>query len=86
MYNLVIDSYGYEELYNSPFGEMLVAAFGSPAPQPSDPVPVGFPGMPAVPPGTTAVVVLPDGVEEAVGPGSHNFRSGAPSARERELG
>ncbi|MNT53580.1 Flagellin [compost metagenome] len=46
---------GYEELYNSPFGEMLVASFGSPAPQPSDPVPP-FLGHP---PGTTFAQAFP---------------------------
>jgi flagellin len=58
MYNLVLDSYGYEELYNSPFGEMLVAAFGSPAPQPSDPVPPVAP-FTAFPPGTTFAEAFP---------------------------
>lgn len=55
LYNLVFEAFGYEELYNSPFGEMLVAAFGSPAPQPSDPVPP-FLGHP---PGTTFAQAFP---------------------------
>lgn len=60
MYQTVMDVYGYEELYNSPFGEMLVAAFGSPAPQPSDPLPpFPLPGMPTFPPGTTFAQAFP---------------------------
>lgn len=60
MYQLVLDVYGYEELYNSPFGEMLVASFGSPAPQPSDPMPpFPIPGMPVFPPGTTFAQAFP---------------------------
>lgn len=59
MYQTVMDSFGYEELYNSQWGEMLVAAFGSPAPAPSDPVPPGLPGLPPYTPGTTFAELFP---------------------------
>lgn len=54
MYSFVLGAFGYSELYNSQWGEMLVSEFGTPAPKPTDPVPT--PPPPATspfPPGTT---------------------------------
>lgn len=39
MGQFIIDSYGYEELYNSPFQEFLAGFIGSPIPLPTDLVP-----------------------------------------------
>jgi flagellin len=60
MYNFVVQSYGYEELYNSPFSEMLVAQFGTPMPKPTDVIPTPPPPTPSpYPPGTTFAQAFP---------------------------
>lgn len=58
LHQVVLDSFGYEELFNSKYGEMLVAAFGSPAPSPSDPVPLVGP-FANLPPGSTFADAFP---------------------------
>lgn len=67
----VLDIFGYEDLYNSKYGEMLVAAFGSPAPEPDDPVPP-IPPFTSFPPGTTFAQAFPkklvvDGTAQQMG-------------------
>jgi flagellin-like hook-associated protein FlgL len=54
----VINMYGYEDLYNSPYQELLAGYMGSPIPAPNDPVPPP-PLGPAAPPGTTWAQLFP---------------------------
>lgn len=54
----VISMYGYEDLYNSPYQEILAGYMGSPIPKPTDPVPPP-PVGPTVPPGTTWAQAFP---------------------------
>lgn len=62
MRGAVMDLYGYEELYNSPFGEMLAGGFGSPIPKPTDPVPP-IPPYDSLPPGTTFADAFPKKID-----------------------
>lgn len=55
MGQFIIDSYGYEELYNSPFQEFLAGFIGSPIPLPTDPAPM----LPPFTPGQTYADVFP---------------------------
>jgi flagellin len=55
---MTINMFGYEDLYNSPYQELLAGYVGSPIPQPNDPVPPP-PVGPATPPGTTWAQFFP---------------------------
>lgn len=53
MRSMILDTFGYSQLYNSQWQEFLVGGFGSPAPKPTDPAP------PPSPPGTTMAMAFP---------------------------
>lgn len=54
----VLNMFGYSDLYNSPYQEILAGYVGSPIPKPDDPVPPP-PVGPNVPPGTTWAQAFP---------------------------
>ncbi|HEY9723549.1 MAG TPA: flagellin [Oscillatoriaceae cyanobacterium] len=61
MRQMILDTFGYAQLYNSQWQEFLVGGFGSPAPKPTDPAP------PPSPPGTTMADAFPSKVQVVPG-------------------
>lgn len=55
MGQFIVDAFGYQELYDSPFQEFLAGYYGSPIPQPTDLVPP----VPPFTPGQTFAQALP---------------------------
>ncbi|MDB5096718.1 MAG: flagellin/flagellar hook associated protein [Cyanobacteria bacterium RYN_339] len=55
---MVINMYGYDDLYNSPYQELLAGYMPQPIPKPNDPVPPP-PLGPVTPPGTTWAQYFP---------------------------
>lgn len=55
---LLVDSFGYEEIFNSPFAQVLEGVLGASPPPPNTPVPPP-PFFPPSPPGTTFATAFP---------------------------